>query len=104
MAVKVSRRGQSKGTLNITSMMDIMTIILIFLLKNYSTDDISVAASDDLQVPVSTAQKAPKLAVSVVVSRKDIVVDGLHVIDLERGIDSETGEEVLSGHNDAQAK
>ena len=85
MSAKASRRGQEDASLNITSMMDIMTIILIFLLKNYSTEDISVAPSDDLQVPVSSAVKPPKLAVSVVVSRKDIVVDGLWVIDLEGG-------------------
>jgi hypothetical protein len=77
-------------------MMDMMTIILVFLLKSYSTDDISVAASDDLQIPLSSALKTPKLAVNVVVSRKDVVVDGGWVLDLDRGVDDETGEEVIA--------
>jgi hypothetical protein len=68
-------------------MMDMMTIILVFLLKSYSTEDISVAASEDLKIPVSSAVKAPKLAVNVVVSRKDIVVDGDWVVNLVPGED-----------------
>lgn len=95
MGKKSSRRGEGDAGLSITSMMDMMTIILVFLLKSYSTEDISVAASDDLQIPVSTAEKAPKLAVNVVVSRKDIVVDGEWVIDLAQDVD-ETGESVIA--------
>lgn len=93
MPKKKSRRGDNDAGLTITSMMDMMTIILVFLLKSYSTEDISVAASDDLQIPVSTSVKPPKLAVNVVVSRKDIVVDGAWVLDLEQVIDEETGDE-----------
>ena len=81
MNIKKSRRQEADGGLNITSMMDMMTIILVFLLKSYSAEDISVAPSEDLVIPVSSAQKVPKLAVNVVVSRKDIVVDGECVLD-----------------------
>ena len=84
MGKKISRRQTDEGGLNITSMMDMMTIILVFLLKSYSTDDVSVAPSKDLQVPVSSAEKAPKLAVNVVVSQSEIVVDGERVLGLER--------------------
>jgi biopolymer transport protein ExbD len=87
MAKKASRRGDDQAGLSITSLMDMMTIILVFLLKSYSTEDISVAASDDLQIPVSSAERTPKLAVNVVVSRKDIVVDGEWVIDLAEETD-----------------
>ncbi len=84
MAVKKGKRLQTGEELNITSMMDMFTIILVFLLKSYSTEDISVAASDDLQLPTSTALKAPELAVNVVVSKSEIVVDGVKVLDLTR--------------------
>jgi len=96
MAKKKSRRQNNDAGLTITSMMDMMTIILVFLLKSYQTDDVSVAASDDLQIPVSSAELSPKLAVNVVVSRKDLVVDGDYVLAIERSISEETGEEVLS--------
>jgi len=100
MGKRKNRRGPTEAGLTITSMMDMMTIILVFLLKSYSTEDISVAASDDLQIPVSSALKAPKLAVNVVVSRKDVVVDGDWVLDLEQGIDEDTGGEVISVPDD----
>jgi len=83
MALKQARRREVEDGLNITSMMDMMTIILVFLLKSYSTQDISVAPSEDLELPVSSVKKAPEVAVNVVVSKKNIVVDGVPVLNLE---------------------
>ncbi len=96
------RRQGGEGTLSITSMMDMMTIILVFLLKSYSTEDISVTPSEDLQIPVSSALKPPKLAVNVVVSRKEILVDSVPVLRLERVADSETGEETVQVPDDSK--
>ncbi len=89
MAMKKARRMAAPAGLNITSMMDMMTIILVFLLKSYSTSDISVAPSDQLQLPTSTTQKAPELAVNLVVARNQIVVDGVPVLDLTTVPDEE---------------
>lgn len=91
-----ARRGNASGELNITSMMDMMTIILVFLLKSYSTSDVSVAPSDDLQIPISSSQKPPKMAVNVVVSRKEILVDSVPVLRLTTYADPETGEALIS--------
>lgn len=99
MGRKKLRRQSEDGGLNITSMMDMMTIILVFLLKSYSTDDISVAPSKDLQVPISTSEKPPKLAVNVVVSQREIVVDGETVLSLTSGQDS-NGNEVTQVPDD----
>jgi biopolymer transport protein ExbD len=77
-------------------MMDMMTIILVFLLKSYSTEDISVAPSDDLQIPVSSAVKPPKLAVNLVVSKSQILVDAIPVVNLTRVPDPETGAEIVT--------
>ena len=77
------RRAHDLDTeLNITSLMDIMTIILVFLLKSYGNEDIQVAPSEDLRLPSSSAIQAPEIAVNVVVSRSQIVVDGEPVLDL----------------------
>ena len=67
------RRAQPvEAKLNITSLMDIMTIILVFLLKSYSTEDIQIAPSDDLRLPSSSAQKPPERLedVTLVLSRR----------------------------------
>jgi biopolymer transport protein ExbD len=53
--MKKARRQEVDTSLNINSMMDMMTIILVFLLKSYSASDVSVAPSDDLTLPFSLA-------------------------------------------------
>ena len=93
--MKKPRRGTVTDELNITSMMDMFTIILVFLLKSYSTEDISVAASGDLELPVSTTMVKPKLAVNVVVSKSSIPVDGAAVMALTKKPD-ETGKEWIA--------
>ncbi|MEL6347959.1 MAG: biopolymer transporter ExbD, partial [Myxococcota bacterium] len=79
---KKARRQNVDADLNINSMMDMMTIILVFLLKSYSTSDVSIAPSDDLQLPTSSAKKAPELAVNMVVTKNQLVVDGVPVLNL----------------------
>jgi biopolymer transport protein ExbD len=97
MAKKANRRGQAKGDLSITSMMDMMTIILVFLLKQYETTDVSVAPSADLQLPFSTAEKAPEVAVNLVVARNQIVVDGVPVVLLTKVPDENNpGSEIVA--------
>lgn len=89
MALKKASRKEQEGGLTITSMMDMMTIILVFLLKSYSTDDISVAASDDLVLPVSSTLVKPQLAVNLVVTKSLVVVDGVEVLKLTEIADEE---------------
>jgi hypothetical protein len=55
--------------LNITAMMDMMTIILVFLLKSYSSTGVNMAASGDIAPPISTTRIAPKDTISVTVTR-----------------------------------
>lgn len=80
--MKKPRRTETPGPLNINSMMDMMTIILVFLLKSFSSEDVSVAPSDNLQLPFSTAQAAPKLAVNLVVEKNQVIVDGKPILQL----------------------
>ena len=82
MALSKARRLEVDAGMNITSMMDMMTIILVFLLKSYSTQDISVAPSEDLELPVSTVKKIPEIAVNMVLTKSRIVVDGVPALAL----------------------
>jgi len=76
------RKFDLDAELNITSLMDIMTIILVFLLKSYSTEDIQIAPSENLLLPVSSADRAPELAVNTVISKIAITVDGVDVVSV----------------------
>ena len=69
------RPEEPEAELNITSLMDIMTIILVFLLKSYSTEEITVTPSEDLSLPNSSARLKPELAVNAVVTKASITVD-----------------------------
>jgi biopolymer transport protein ExbD len=63
--------------LNITAMMDMMTIILVFLLKSLSTSTASLPQSQDLQLPKSILTTEPDSepeGLAVLVSRSQIIV------------------------------
>jgi len=71
--------------LNITPMMDMMTIILVFLLKSFSSTSSTITFDQNLKVPSSTTQLKPKEALSVTVTKKVILVEGDGVAPITGG-------------------
>ena len=61
--------------LNIVAMMDMMTILLVFFLKNFSVSAENVTLSEDLRPPSSSSQIEPHRAVQVTVTKKAILVE-----------------------------
>jgi biopolymer transport protein ExbD len=72
--------------LNITAMMDMMTIILVFLIKSYSASSITVTASEDVRPPLSTTKLIPKDTIAVTVTPKGILVGDKRRVDLVAGM------------------
>ncbi len=68
MAKIKPRRPELNDSLQITSMMDAFTIILVFLLKSYSTEAIAVQPSEQLQLPFAAAAVSPEPEVKITVS------------------------------------
>jgi biopolymer transport protein ExbD len=63
--------------LNITAMMDMMTIILVFLLKSLSNSPASLPQSQDLQLPKSILTSEPESepeGLAVIISKSQIIV------------------------------
>lgn len=81
MLRRMPRRVDPTG-LNLTSMMDLFTIILTFLLNSLATTDVSVRPSAELQLPFASSAEPVELAVNVVVTREQILVDGAPVVPL----------------------
>jgi len=81
--MKKKRRFGGDDELNITSMMDMMTIILVFLLKSIGSSEVEVRTSDNLKLPYSTNKAPPMLTVSVVVQKDAILVDGKEVANVQ---------------------
>jgi len=71
--------------LNITPMMDMMTIILVFLLKSFSSSTSTINFDQNLQIPKSITQLKPKLAVTVTVTKKVLLVEGDGVATINKG-------------------
>lgn len=69
--------------LNITAMLDMMTIILVFLLKTMASSSASLPQSKDLALPASILQAEPhEEGVAVVVTKSQILVGDDPVITL----------------------
>ncbi|KFE62121.1 ExbD/TolR family protein [Hyalangium minutum] len=71
--------------LNITAMMDMMTILLVFLLKSFASSSASITASDDVKPPVSSTRATPKDTVAVTITPKNILVGEKEVLRLTNG-------------------
>jgi len=62
--------------LRLTSLIDLMTVILIFLLQSYSAVEFQVNPSDMLHLPESINTKVPVQSVQMIVAANAIVVQG----------------------------
>ena len=88
------RRGRRKAReaageireLNIVAMMDMMTIILVFLLKSYQASAINVNMGADLTIPQSTTQLHPQENITITVSLKEVAVNDRKVVPVEGGL------------------
>jgi biopolymer transport protein ExbD len=76
--------------LNITALLDMFTIILIFLIINYSAVSYELKTSGLLDFPKSYSQKKPTAVLNIVVDKQNIIVDGLVVAKHKNGtVDNE---------------
>jgi biopolymer transport protein ExbD len=71
--------------LNIYPMMDMMTILLVFLIMSFASGGADVVQSEDLQLPTSTSQVEATEALGIVVSESEITVEGKRVLALRNG-------------------
>jgi biopolymer transport protein ExbD len=78
----LKRAAADVNYLNIVAMMDMMTILLVFLLKSVSCTTISVSATE-ITLPYSTTQVEPVEAVKVFITRSEVTVDEKKVATVE---------------------
>ncbi len=85
----VSRRGRGRRShgseevaLQITSMADIFTILLVFLLKSYSVSALNIDVSKDLKLPTARGGNEQVEALKVAVTENGIQVEGVQVVEL----------------------
>ena len=71
-ASKKNSRKQ-EATLNMNSLMDVLTIMLLFLLMSFSTEGALVTATETLQPPRVISKSKPKKAAVISISQNEII-------------------------------
>jgi biopolymer transport protein ExbD len=70
--------------LNLVAMMDMLTIILVFLLKSYSVSALSIPVGGEINVPKSSNLVAPLEAVKLTVTKSTPGQPGLIAVDEDK--------------------
>jgi biopolymer transport protein ExbD len=68
-------RFDKPGIPNLTSMIDIMVVILLFLLKSYSASGVLVTPAQGVELPSSTVTNEPLKVLSLVVTQQGLYED-----------------------------
>jgi biopolymer transport protein ExbD len=79
------RRTPSAFKIQITSMVDMFVILLVFLLKSYSTSAVNITPKEGLRMPESSATTDPVDVVKLIVSEDAVFIEDKKVMDLEKG-------------------
>jgi biopolymer transport protein ExbD len=72
----------SSGSVNLISMMDILTVLLLFLLKSYVSGGEIMVPPAGVRLPASTADQSPQSSVVVAIDGDEILVGDDHVVSL----------------------
>lgn len=67
----------------LTSLVDVMTILLIYLLQSFSSEGDIITVHKDLILPESSAKKPPELRVTLVVNNKYILAEDRKIASVE---------------------
>ena len=67
---------QSLTPLKLTSMMDILVVLLLFLLKSFVVDAELVTPASGVELPRSSSQDQPEASLVLVIRQNEVLVDG----------------------------
>ncbi|MCX6111804.1 MAG: biopolymer transporter ExbD [Proteobacteria bacterium] len=85
MKKRMSKKRMEPAELNITALLDMFTMLLIFLLINYSAVSYAIKTSGLIDFPKSYSEKKPEEILNIVVDKYNIVVDGVVVAKHNKG-------------------
>ncbi len=79
------KRNQS-FTLNITSMTDMFTILLVFLLQSFAAGEVTIDPVKGLNLPDSTTDKNPILGVKLAISPTELVFEDRKIASVANSV------------------
>jgi len=80
---KKARSGGDQSDLNINSMMDMITILLVFLLVTLTSDPLNIKQDDFLLLAKSTVDYNPQDSVPITLTKNKILVDAKAVVKVD---------------------
>lgn len=72
---RIRRSGEAEANINITSLMDVLTVLLFFLLKTMSQTASEINTPKDIRLPAGKSEDVASSAVTVNVSEKELRVN-----------------------------
>lgn len=81
------RRSSVTAPLRLTSMMDILTVLLLFLLKSFVAEGEVITPAPGVTLPESTSETGPESSVVVAILDDRILLDGRQVAQVGAGED-----------------
>jgi biopolymer transport protein ExbD len=87
----VRRKIHKDFELQLTSMMDILVIILVFLLKSYSTSTNSFTSVPGIKLPISKTQDLPPDSLNLIVTPEAITFENARVVEFVQTADAVAG-------------
>lgn len=91
--IKKKRGAPEFAKPQMTSLVDVLTVLVFFLLKNFSSEGDIMTPSKNLELPESSAKTRPEVGLTIAISQKHILVEGTPValVEEEQG---RTGTEI----------
>jgi biopolymer transport protein ExbD len=88
---RMSRNKKKARSLPLTSLMDVFTILVFFLLFHSGSSEI-IEAPKQIKLPESTVEAKPRETVVILVSPEDVLVQGKAVVSTTQLLDTNTGD------------
>jgi len=72
---KIDTKKNKSFGLNITSMTDMFTILLVFLLQNFAASEVQIDPVDKLRLPTSVSDKNPVDGIKISINQSELKID-----------------------------
>jgi biopolymer transport protein ExbD len=65
-----------------TSLIDVLTLLLVFLIQSFSAEGNLITPSEDLRLPVSNSQKRPQPALTIEITKTAVLSEGIVIAQI----------------------
>lgn len=83
-----ARRKHKEIELQLTSMLDVLVIILVFLLKSYSTSTNNFTTLPGLKLPLSASQDIPPDSLHLIITPEGMTFESARIVEFDLGAGS----------------